>query len=643
MEEKIKKNKGFIQIPLLVGVIISIVVASGIGYGAVEYQKTSKLVKESEQLAQEEKYNEATEKLKVAQDKWLVKNLSIKKQEISNKIEENRNLLEDQSKYNQGLSELDKGNLQGAINLFSEILEQSFYYQKTQTKIEEVRRKMVEEELGETKIAKEEAEEKARQEGEAKEKAEEKAKQEEVARKVAEEKTKEEKETREKAEEKMRQEEMAKIEAKEKAKKEKIAREATEQELAEKEAEEKELNADKDGDGLTYRQELDLGTSDLNIDSDGDGIPDGEDSHPAGGGRLLISQHFEWDYNGSHWQWDHSFPSDWWDYYKDKEHGPHGADYVTYSNTYIKNIADMLKKTADENNYSASMFTMAFIQSLGYVGDEVIGYDDFPKYPLETLAEQNGDCEDTSYLAAAIISAMNISCVLVELPNHMAVAIAFSDSPGGYYYRLSNGWDYYYIETTEEGWKLGEIPDDFRYTPATLVKIPSGETASVYPNYKKLCESSIYYPSYYYSEGNYYRDSQCQNLITCFPLSDYPDYYWDVNKKELYWDSSCTQIVVKGCSKSTNYSGYFTNGIDYYSDSRCTQKARICRPSSIYSDRYWDGEYNYWDISCTQKVASWCSKSTYHPGYFFNSLDYEYYLDNICSIPVLDTTTPPIY
>ena len=73
MKEKINK-KGFIQIPILIAIIVSITVISAGGYGGFEYHKTSKVIKEAKQLAGEEKYNEAIEKLETAQDSLVVKN-----------------------------------------------------------------------------------------------------------------------------------------------------------------------------------------------------------------------------------------------------------------------------------------------------------------------------------------------------------------------------------------------------------------------------------------------------------------------------------------------------------------------------------------------------------------------------------------
>ena len=173
------KQKGFIQIPLLIGIIVAVAITSVGGYGGLEYYKTSKVINEAEQLAGEERYDEAIGKLEIAQNNLVVKNLGLKRQEINNEIETNKRNLEDKSKFTQALEKIDEGNYQEAIDLFSEISEGSFYSNNAKLKIEEAKRKMVEEELGETKIAQKEAEKKAQQEVI-------KRSQEEVARKEAE-------------------------------------------------------------------------------------------------------------------------------------------------------------------------------------------------------------------------------------------------------------------------------------------------------------------------------------------------------------------------------------------------------------------------------------------------------------------------
>jgi outer membrane protein assembly factor BamD (BamD/ComL family) len=147
MEEKIKTKKGFIQIPILIAIIVSVVVASGIGYGAIEYHKTSKIIKEAEQLAKEEKYDEAIGKLEIAQNKFLGK--TILKQKINAELETNKKLLEDKSEYTQGIEEFNKGNWEKARELLSKVSENFPYYQDAKNKIEQAQAKITEKRVAE--------------------------------------------------------------------------------------------------------------------------------------------------------------------------------------------------------------------------------------------------------------------------------------------------------------------------------------------------------------------------------------------------------------------------------------------------------------------------------------------------------------
>jgi len=141
MNQKIKTKKGFIQIPLLIAIIVSIVVASGIGYGMVEYRKTSEIVKETEQLTKEEKYDEAIKKLEFVQNKLVGKILN---QKINAELEKNKKLLEDKTEYTQGLEEFNKGNWEKTKELLSKVSENSPYYQDAKNKMEEVEKEIIE-------------------------------------------------------------------------------------------------------------------------------------------------------------------------------------------------------------------------------------------------------------------------------------------------------------------------------------------------------------------------------------------------------------------------------------------------------------------------------------------------------------------
>ncbi len=92
--------------------------------------------------------------------------------------------------------------------------------------------------------------------------------------------------------------------------------------------------------------------------------------------------------------------------------------------------------------------------------------DEWPRYPIETLVEQRGDCEDTSILYASIARTLGYGAHLLLLPGHMAAGVpadaAYINSrsyPVGYYQH--NGQYYVYVETVGDPpayWRLGELP-----------------------------------------------------------------------------------------------------------------------------------------------------------------------------------------
>jgi hypothetical protein len=147
MNQKIKKQKGFI--PIIIAIVVIILAGIGMSYG-IGYSRASNIIREAKQLAKEEKYDKAIELLEVNQNKWFIKNLGIKKQAINSEIEKNKKLLEDKTEYTQGIEEFEKGNFENAKELLSKVSEDFPHYQEVKNKIEETERKITEEQVAET-------------------------------------------------------------------------------------------------------------------------------------------------------------------------------------------------------------------------------------------------------------------------------------------------------------------------------------------------------------------------------------------------------------------------------------------------------------------------------------------------------------
>lgn len=87
-------------------------------------------------------------------------------------------------------------------------------------------------------------------------------------------------------------------------------------------------------------------------------------------------------------------------------------------------------------------------------------------------------------------------------------------------------------------------------------------------------------------------------MMPCLSLSGY---YYNPQLEKTYHDSSCTQILVKGCYKSKSYSGYFyKSGLAWYYDSQCLQ---------IYQSMTCNYPYSY-IYSCTSEYSYSSKKST---------------------------------
>ena len=146
--------------------------------------------------------------------------------------------------------------------------------------------------------------------------------------------------------------------------------------------------------------------------------------------------------------------------YTDDRMAPYMEDLVD------KLIEELQKRYSSINETTLLSYLLAFTQYIEYQSDEdYMGEDEYWKFPLETLYDQGGDCEDTSILFAAIAHEaciklnMSYKVAIQLLPGHMAGAIKLAGSSWGY---TTNPRGYIYCETTSADYRLGEVPSSMR-------------------------------------------------------------------------------------------------------------------------------------------------------------------------------------
>ena len=147
----------------------------------------------------------------------------------------------------------------------------------------------------------------------------------------------------------------------------------------------------------------------------------------------------------------------------------------------LKPIADCLREIYSDDEDFANGVLMIVHQ---------IPYEETrpPKYPVETIVANKGDCDLFSYIAASIMKAGGLDVVLFyyESEEHMNVGVSLSNEPeiarGAIDYELYNGTKYYVAECTggnwQDGWRVGECPDDLIGIPMQVITLENCEQSA---------------------------------------------------------------------------------------------------------------------------------------------------------------------
>jgi predicted transglutaminase-like cysteine proteinase len=194
---------------------------------------------------------------------------------------------------------------------------------------------------------------------------------------------------------------------------------------------------------------------------------------------ATLSKVYAWEYVGRTWTVNHAFDLGAYTHYRSLPRVAQFTDYGEYvldpdDDGLIAELASELEQMADRaelDEWETLHLIVSFVQSLRYVPDQ----GEYPRYPIETLVEGCGDCEDLAILTAEIVRQMGFGVVLLAFTEemHMAVGIrAGADAvPDGAAFEW-NGDAYYYVETTAIGWAIGQMPTQYVSSPDIIALAP---------------------------------------------------------------------------------------------------------------------------------------------------------------------------
>ncbi len=226
-------------------------------------------------------------------------------------------------------------------------------------------------------------------------------------------------------------------------------------------------------------------------------------------GLALTHSCFAANYTYSYWLLDHpdgsnryrltvSATSSLYEYYRGKDHNLYSLDFSKFVTPYaLEPIAESLWSIySDEEDFANGV--LMIVHQIPYV-------ESVPQnYPVETIVQNEGDCDLFSFVAASMMMAGGLDVVLFyyEADKHMNVGVYLpytpNDARSEVYYFSYNGKPYYVAEATggswEKGWRVGECPDELKEASAQVITLENAEQMSpgqVSSSYSALTSSSI--------------------------------------------------------------------------------------------------------------------------------------------------------
>lgn len=212
-------------------------------------------------------------------------------------------------------------------------------------------------------------------------------------------------------------------------------------------------------------------------DKDADGVIDALDAHPDQAGPLSNTV-FNVPYGGKIYVFRLNIQNDYLDVFRYSlphvlhENGDNAASFVVRQDPYLRELADQAKRyAADDKQVDARELLLSLVKNLAYNADAYTGKLEYPKYPIETLADKAGDCEDLAILAANLMGELKgyDSAALVYYPEHIGLGLKTTDQEVKN--RQDKQWpasqvasgkeNYLYQEVTDPAWQLGQLPREY--------------------------------------------------------------------------------------------------------------------------------------------------------------------------------------
>ncbi len=230
---------------------------------------------------------------------------------------------------------------------------------------------------------------------------------------------------------------------------------------------------------------------------------------------LAFAQNFEQQYvvnNGrGNYQLTLSITHELYDHYLQMSHQLIQGSFSNFVTPYSLQLVaqDLRSISLDEENFVNLALMM--VHQIPYVVVEEA------RYPVETIANNLGDCDCFSFIVASLLKSEDFDVVLLyyESLSHMNIGVNLPQAPQNARTTVSyvdyGGSRYYMAECTGDdwrnGWRVGECPPELEGAQVSVVILDSYEQIApgqVYSSFGSLEDSliSLHVSSSFLMEGN---------------------------------------------------------------------------------------------------------------------------------------------
>jgi len=200
-------------------------------------------------------------------------------------------------------------------------------------------------------------------------------------------------------------------------------------------------------------------------------------SWQASSEEAALERTYVWSYAGRTWTITHTFPFAMVESQRSLARTLEPSAYGNYvsdpqDDEVLRGFLDHVERAAvGLNVWERLNLVLALVQSIPYATEPC----EYPRYPLETLVDQRGDCEDVAILTVALVREMGFAAVLLAFLEERHVGVGIRVLPPHYADCQAYEWAgdlYYYVEATNPGWGVGQLPPAFRSDPM-VIPVPS--------------------------------------------------------------------------------------------------------------------------------------------------------------------------